>query len=362
MKALIANRGLMSRIPNLLLNKQIGPAPSIQTIPVPQPAPNELLIKIHTVALNPIDAKYIDFIAPPTSRLGCDFAGEVSETGSKVPDDWKVGDRVAGFVQGGMDTVSGSFAEYITAESDLVWRVPDTVSDEDASTWGVSGATAMQALNHHLGVPWLDGDGSRPPPKDTPANASPILIYAGSTTVGLFAIQLAKAAGVPVVTTCSPHSFDLVKSYGADAAFDYRSATAIQDITRSFPNITRALDCISAGPSADFSARVLAKNGGKVITLLPIKARVPGVKVEMIMSFQMLGKAFAWLPPVGPRYAVSAEDRAILVRFYSGLYDLSQRIRAPPVTVLEGGFQGILEGLDRLRAGKVSGSKLVVRF
>jgi hypothetical protein len=76
----------------------------------------------------------------------------------------------------------------------------------------------------------------------------------------------------------------------------------------------------------------------------------------------LLGKAFAWLSPVGPKYEASVTDRGALVKFYANLNGLSRRIKAPPVTVLEGGFPAILEGLDRLRAGKVSGSKLVVRF
>jgi NADPH:quinone reductase-like Zn-dependent oxidoreductase len=367
MKALISSRGLLSRITNMLLNKSIGSIPSIQETPVLTLGPNDLLIKVHTVSLNPIDVKFIDFLAPASSLPGCDFGGVVSSTGSEATGNWEIGDRVAGFVQGGLISEYGSFAEYVKAESDLVWKIPETISDEDAATWGVSGVTAMLALNRHLGVPWLDRDGK---PQQQVQNtttgpsheSSHIFIYAASTSVGLFAIQLAKAAGLTVITTCSPHSFALVRSYGADAVFDYRSSTAVEEITTSYPNVTRALDCISEGTSTDFCARVLSGKGGKVITLLPTKTKIQGVEVKPIMSFQLLGKAFAWLPPVGPKYEASATDRAALVKFYSNLNGLSRKIEAPPVTVLEGGFPAVLEGLDRLRAGKVSGSKLVVRF
>jgi NADPH:quinone reductase-like Zn-dependent oxidoreductase len=225
----------------------------------------------------------------------------------------------------------------------------------------------MQALNHHLGVPWLDRDGK---PQQQVQNtttgpsdeSSHIFIYAASTSVGLFAIQLAKAADLTVITTCSPHSFTLVKSYGADAVFDHRSSTAVQEITASYPNVSRALNCIFEGTSTDFCARAMSKKGGKVAMLLPTKTRIQGVEVKPIMSFQLLGKVFAWLPPVGPKYEASTTDRAALVNFYSNLNGLSRKIKAPPVTVLEGGFPAILEDLDRLRTGKVSGSKLVVRF
>jgi NADPH:quinone reductase-like Zn-dependent oxidoreductase len=165
------------------------------------------------VPLNPIDVKFIDFLAPVSSSLGCDFAGVVSSISSEATGTWKLGDHVAGFVQGGLASEYGSFAEYVKAESDLVWKIPDSISDENAATWGVSGVTAMMALNHHLGVPWLDSNGR--PRQEQAQNTSTgsndefshILIYAGSTSVGLFAIQLAKAAGLTVITTCSPHSF-----------------------------------------------------------------------------------------------------------------------------------------------------------
>lgn len=103
-------------------------------------------------------------------------------------------------------------------------------------------------------------------------------------------------------------------------------------------------------------------SGGKVITPLESKASVPGVEVEMIMSFQLLGHAFAWLPPIGPKYAVSKPDRAALARFYASLGRLAETVRAPPITVIDDCFGGILKGLDKLRAKEVSGSKLVVKL
>lgn len=49
----------------------------------------------------------------------------------------------------------------------------------------------------------------------------PFLVWAGSSSVGLYAIQIATLAGYQVVTTCSPKNFELVKSLGAVAAYDY---------------------------------------------------------------------------------------------------------------------------------------------
>ncbi|KAL5331444.1 hypothetical protein ACEPPN_000974 [Leptodophora sp. 'Broadleaf-Isolate-01'] len=360
MKALVANRGILIRSANLLAGKSIGKGVKVEDISKPTISEKEILVKVHATALNPIDVKFIDFIAPSGSLLGCDFAGVVADVvaDSAASRVWKIGDRVAGFVQGGVSQERGAFAEYVKAEEDLVWRIPTGVSDEAASTYGVPAVTAMQALNLHLNIPWaeeVDKEGK----VDT---GSSIFIYAGSTAVGLFAIQIAKKAGCTVVATASPHSFDLVKSYGADHVFDYRSPTAAKDIKKAFPTISRALDCFSEGNSFKFCAEIIQGNGDKVITLLETKTKVPGVKSQMIMSFQLLGLEFAWLPPIGPKYPVSPPERAALARFYRYLPSLAIELKPPPLTVLNGGFDDIIEGLDRLRGGKVSGSKLVVKL
>jgi NADPH:quinone reductase-like Zn-dependent oxidoreductase len=353
MKALVTDRGVLARAANMLTGTSRGKGVREAEVPRPKLLANEILVKVRAVALNPIDTKFIDFIAPAGNTAGCDFAGVVVEIGEGAPGRWQIDDRVAGFVQGGIDKDRGSFAEYIKVEGDLVWRIPGGISDEEASTYGISAVTAMQALYLHLDVPWPNEDGKGH--IDTP-----IFIYAGSSSVGLFAIQLAKKAGLTVVTTASPHSFELVRKYGADHVFDYHTSTAAQDIAKAHPDITKAIDCFSEGKSTDFCAQILQRNGSKVVTLLDTKASVPGVEVKMIMSFQLLGQGFAWLPPIGPKFAASSADRDALARFYSSLFELAQTLKAPPVKQVGEGFRGILEGLDQIRAKQVSGSKLVV--
>jgi NADPH:quinone reductase-like Zn-dependent oxidoreductase len=358
MKAIVVNRGIVNRVANLATGKSIGKGAKLENPPKPTISETEILVKVHAVAINPIDCKFVDFIAPSGSLLGCDFAGIVADVlaGSIASRTWKIGDRVAGFVQGGVGPERGAFAEYVKAEEDLVWRIPAEISDEAASTYGIPAATAMQALNVYLHVPWaeeVDKEGKI----DT---GTPIFIYSGSTAVGLFAIQVAKKAGCVVVATASPHSFDLVKSYGADYVFDYRSPTAIRDIKTKFPTISRALDCYSEGNSSQFCSEIIEGNGDKIITLLETKIKVPTIKTQSIMSFQLLGHEFAWLPPIGPKFPVSPLERAALARFYRYLHIFAKELKAPPLTVLDGGYDSIMEGIDRVRGGKVSGSKIVV--
>jgi NADPH:quinone reductase-like Zn-dependent oxidoreductase len=358
MKAIQANRALLTRVYNLGTGKTIGQGAEVKEVPNPTISEHEVLVKVNVVALNAIDYKYIDLLSPKNSRIGCDYAGEVTQVGASAGGNWMVGDRIAGMVHGGPFQDQGAFAEYLNIDGDLAWHIPEGMKDEDATTYGISATTAMLALNVHLEVPWVDATTKSAGTKNT------ILIYSGSTAVGLFAIQFAKAAGYEVVTTASPKSQDLVKRYGADAVFDYRSPTAIEEIRKQFPNISKALDCISEGPSSNFCAEVMRGNSGKVVLLLDNgKSKVPEVTYNNIVIFTGFGVAFEWLPPIGPKFPASPSDREALARFYAILPSVLKSLKAPPVEFVEkSGFDGIFEGLNLIRGGKVSGKKLVVKI
>ncbi len=71
MKALVANRGILNRSVNLLAGKSIGRGAKVEEVSKPTISPKEILVKVHATALNPIDFKYIDFIAPPALQRHC---------------------------------------------------------------------------------------------------------------------------------------------------------------------------------------------------------------------------------------------------------------------------------------------------
>lgn len=167
-----------------------------------------------------------------------------------------------------------------------------------------------------------------------------------------------------VVTNASPHSTDLVTSYGADAVFDYHDLAVAATIVKQYPDISIAVDCFSEGKSFGICDEVLKKSKGKLITLLqPPKPKYPGVEHELILAYTLFGRAFQWLPPVGPKWPALPNDRKALARFYANLPQLvsHKKLRAPPIFLEEGGWNGILRGLDKLRAGKVSGGKIIVK-
>ncbi|KAI8724380.1 hypothetical protein NCS52_00006900 [Fusarium sp. LHS14.1] len=363
MQALLSNRNIVVRFVNLVnaaKGKSIGGQGGrvLNNVSIPAISSDEILVKVRAVALNPTDFKHLDMISPPNSIIGCDFAGVVDKVGDSDKSKLKVGDRVAGAVHGGLFPDKGSFAEYLKVDADLVWRVPDHISDADATTYGISAVTAMLSLNILHGLPFVDGSRLSQDPQN-----EAILIYAGATSAGLYHIQIAKAAGYTVVATASPRSFDLVKKYGADTVYDYRSSTVAADIIKDYPKITKAVDCFSEGHSTSICAEVLKPSGGKVVTLLPNgKSSTPNVEYDPVLAYTAFGHPFQWLPPFGPKFESRPEDRKALVRFYETLPRIVDILKPIPTIELKHGFEGILEGLDKLRAGRVVGGKQVVRF
>lgn len=362
MKALITTNSLYNRMADLALGRNITDiGAQWKDIPITDISENEMIVRVRAVALNATDFKHIDAITPPGCIVGCDYAGEVQKVGNNAAKLWKVGDRVAGVVHGGLHRDRGAFAEYLKIDADLAWKILETMGNAPATTYGVSAVTALLALCGRLGFPHVET--LLQPGRDHGNEPQTISVYAGSTSAGLSTIQMAKALGCKVVTTASPHSYDLVKSYGADAVFNYHETNISAEIAKNYPEIAIAIDCFSEGGSTKICDVVVGQKGGRVITLLPTtKPTVSTVKHELIMAYTLFGHAFQWLPPVRPKFAADPLDRDVLVRFYAALPQLTTVLKPLPVTLEAGGFIIVLPGLNTLREGKVSGSKLVVEW
>ncbi|KAJ5115074.1 hypothetical protein NUU61_000833 [Penicillium alfredii] len=199
------------------------------------PAEHQLVIKNSAIAINPVDwkmqqlgTKMFPWMAFP-HILGSDIAGEVAEIGPGVTR-FKAGDRVCGLGQGVPSPVSqraastGGFQLYTVVNEGLVAPIPDTLTFEKAvvTPTGLSTAACGLYLEDFLGL-------NPPSLSPTPA-CQTVVIWGGSTGVGINAIQLAAASGYEVITTASPTRFDFVKSLGATYAYDYKSETAVRDI------------------------------------------------------------------------------------------------------------------------------------
>jgi len=170
------------------------------------------------------------------------------------------------------------------------------------------------------------------------------------------------SSGLTVLTTCSPHNFDLVKSLGATAVFDYRSpdcAKQIREYTNN--NLKYAFDTVSLEPSAKICADALSSTSGCVYSAL-LKVDVPREDVEnkRTMAYTAIGELFKF---GDTEYPGNEEDFKFAKMFWS----LSEKLlgegkfKVHPPSVGKGGLKGVLEGLQKMREEKVSGQKLVYK-
>ncbi|KAF2111198.1 zinc binding enoyl reductase [Lophiotrema nucula] len=322
-----------------------------------------ILVRTLCVAINPNDYKMADNFPTPGLAVGCDFAGTVVALGSSITPrthNLSVGDKVAGAVHGSntLRPDVGAFGEYVTAYADCVFRMPEDMDWESAAAiGGAAPGTIGLALVESLQIP-----GHPENPTGTPFF---VLIYGGSTSNGTLASQLLKLAGARCIATCSSRNFDLVKSYGVEAVFDYASPTWVADVRAYTKNNLRyALDIITDTKSITSCYAVLGRLGGRYTGLEMIPDEVSAglrktVKCDWVMGLSMSGEMIDL--PGGYSCEARPERRAFGKEWFQTIERLvhAGKLRPHPPRGLEGGFQGILEGVDMLRQHRVSGQKLV---
>ncbi|KAK4201206.1 Enoyl reductase LovC [Triangularia verruculosa] len=326
-------------------------------VPVPSLEHDMILVKTVAISVNPVDTKMIGAYVTPGSIAGCDFAGEVVATGSAVTNLF-IGDRVCGAVMGMNPNHPdvGAFANYVGARADRVLRIPSSLPYHDGAALATSFMTAGLALFNSLKLP-----GS---PLHPTANAKPVLVYGGSTATGTAALQLLRLAGFTPIATCSPRNYELVKSYGAEQVFDYRSpdcAVTIREYTNNA--LEYSLDCITTVESMKICYAAIGRRGGRYTALDPFPDVVANtrrvVKADWVLGPVMLGKDIGWPAPHGR--PANPELSAFGVEWVRTVQSLLEqgKLRAHPTEVRRGGLEGALDGLDRIKNKKVSGVKLV---
>ncbi|GAA5972005.1 hypothetical protein JCM3765_005573 [Sporobolomyces pararoseus] len=325
---------------------------AVKQVPIPELAAGQILIKNHAVALNPTDWNR-DFVSPPHARLGCDFAGTVEKVTEGVTN-VKIGDRVAGFVHGGRWEDIGSFAEFVKTDSTLVWKVPQSISWEDAAaSGGIAPLTAVQALYMRLKLNLP----SKPVKDDVP-----VLVWGAASSVGLYTVQLLKLAGYTPIAVASKKNWALVKSLGAVSTYDYSTPDVTSKIASDYPQLSLAVDCISENGTTYQCAQSLASKRGHIVALLPLDddrlKEFPEVKTETTLVYTVLGKAFHWWFD----WPVMDEDKRMIEEWLSrDMPELmgSGKLKSNPLLHREGGLEAINEGMNYQKAGKNSAQKLV---
>jgi NADPH2:quinone reductase len=170
-------------------------------LPVPEPKPNEAVVKIAAAGVNFIDVYNREgrYKAPLPLVLGQEGAGVVTAIGSDVRL-LAVGDRVA------YTSVLGSYAQYAAVPADRLVKIPAGVTERDAAAAMLQGMTA-QYLAYDT-YPLKKGETA--------------LIHAAAGGVGLLLVQMAHNIGARVIATVSTQEkADLARAAGADDVILY---------------------------------------------------------------------------------------------------------------------------------------------
>ncbi|MCM4173804.1 NAD(P)-dependent alcohol dehydrogenase [Arenibacter sp. TNZ] len=180
----------------------------VEDIPIPKPRPNEILVQVQSVSLNPMDLHYLratlfplrlanGLFQPKNPYLGADISGVVTQIGSEIRS-FRKGDKIFG------RTKAGGFAEYTCIEETRACIKPSNINYQEASAVPLAAITALQGLD-----------------KGSIKIGQKVLINGASGGVGSFAIQMAKYFDMKVTAVCSSKNINLVKSCGADFVLDY---------------------------------------------------------------------------------------------------------------------------------------------
>ena len=221
------NRAAWLRAVNQTL--EIGPAD------IGKPGRDEVLVRNHAIAINPIDWMMQYGAYPPGSIpriLGSDVAGEIIEVGEGVMQ-FHVGQRVMGHctaLNTDEDRNAG-FQEFTVVPVLACAAIPDEMKYEDACVLPLSVTTAAIGLFHEedLGLRLPRADGRQK--KQQGDEKEVVLVWGGSSSVGCAAIQLAVAAGYTVIATSSPRNYLLCKELGASQVFDHSSLGIVGGLT-----------------------------------------------------------------------------------------------------------------------------------
>lgn len=222
----------------------------VTEIPRPEPADNEVLIKVFTSTVNRTDsgfrsAEYFvsrfwsGLFKPKYQVLGCEFAGEIESTGRLVTQ-FKPGDKVFGF----NDTRFGGHAEYLCLPaSGAIAAIPPGTTYETAAAITEG---AHYALCNIRAAKVKENQN--------------VLVYGATGAIGSAAVQLLKYFGARVTAVCNTKNVALVQSLGADVVIDYQT----EDFAKTEQRFELVLDCV--GKSSFTACKPLLKPKGRYIS------------------------------------------------------------------------------------------------
>jgi len=277
----------------------------IDDVPIPQPGPNEVLVRIRACGVCASDLHVVQGVTPHGPQLpqvlGHEPAGEVARIGEGVTD-WQPGDRVAfqmartcgtcTYCRGGREALcttlripgvdaDGAQAEYAVASAAHLMPIPIGVPFAWAAILTDAVATPYHALKR-AGV----------------SEGMTVAIY-GLGGLGMHALLLAKLAGASVIgVDVDPINLQRAVEWGADAVVDGSGGKPAKEVRQlSEGGVDRSFEFVGSSAAVDQALKSLRPGGRAVVVgltptplnLLPQALFVAG-ELELAGSFGSTGQ------------------------------------------------------------------------
>lgn len=224
-----------------IVQKAGSDALQLQTVPVPKPAANQVLIRVYAAAVNPADWKSG---APSDDQIpGGDVAGVVAALGEGVTG-FRIGDPVFGIAVRRRGVLNGAYAEYSVAPVANVVLKPANMTYAQAAGLGIATVTGVRVID-----------------VTEVAKGQRVLITGVAGGVGSAAAQTAKARGAYVIGTASARHNAYLRSIGVDQVIDYTKV----DFESQVGHVDAVIDTVG-GETAIRAMKTLPQGGWFVST------------------------------------------------------------------------------------------------
>ena len=270
--------------------EQLGPAGEVLQfgeMDDPQPATNEVRVRLVTSGVNPVDVKRRlggrGGMSAPRVVPHFDGAGVVDAVGAGVNPN-RIGERVWVY-RAQWQRDFGTAAELVTVPSECAVVIPDAMSFAEGACLGIPALTAYPAV-------FADGE----------VRDQTILVTGGAGGVGRYAVQFAKLAGAKVIaTTSNDEKAKLATSAGADTVINYRTENVGQRVLEltDGAGVDRIVEVEFGGNLATSATAI--KTGGVIATYasqadpepkLPFYALMyRSVVIRHVLTFQVSPEA-----------------------------------------------------------------------
>jgi NADPH2:quinone reductase len=223
---------------------------------IPSPGPHDVLVKVHAIAVNPVDTKVRAMQKTPLDEpkiLGWDASGEVVALGSEVTR-FRIGDPV---YYAGDITRPGCNAQYQCVDERIVGRKPQRLTHEEAASLPLTTLTAWEGMIDRMKV----------------ESGKTILIIGGAGGVGSVAIQLAKQAGLTVIATASrPETIEWCERMGADHVINHHENLLDQCAALGFAQVDYIANFVNTDLYWQVMSELIAPQGSLLLIVEPREA------------------------------------------------------------------------------------------